>query len=86
MKVCPCNGATSLGTIVEVSKKKVSDTHYRKNIPESVEVIWATGKKRGKRTCQSPHSLVDFTAYTTAVKAAYDKLEQLREEASTFGL
>lgn len=82
-QVCPCNGATSVGTIVDISKRK---QEYRKNLPATVTVLWGTGKKRGKKTLHPPENLINFTEYLAAVKDQYDELQKLQDEAKSMGM
>lgn len=86
IKVCPSNGPTSVGVITEVGKLVSGGYHYSKKHPESVTVVWATGKKRGKRLVHEPGTLADFDKYMGAIKKAHDELESLRTEAETLGL
>ena len=45
--VCPANGCTSVGTIVDVGPI-VEAAWGNSKEPEWVRVLWGTGKKRGK--------------------------------------
>lgn len=81
-KVCPSNGLKSLGTIVNVIE--VEPNAYWAS--RKVEVLWETGKKKGKRTTQSIRSLVHFKDYAAAVKSAQDLIEKLTKEAALFSV
>lgn len=87
MKVCPCNGATSVGIVIDVSTKKASINSYeKKKYPETVTVLWGTGTKRGKKMLHKPDSLVDLDGYMQAIKRSYDKLDEMVKEAQTIGM
>jgi hypothetical protein len=87
MHVCPCNGATSVGTIVDVGPLVKSNSFYAsKKLPKFIKVVWGTGSKRGKVIMHQANSLVNFDKYLEAIKRDYDKLEDLKREAATLGM
>lgn len=81
-KVCPCNGSSPVGIIVDIGKSL--DEHYYRT--REVTVLWATGKKRGKREVKSSHLLTDFDAFFAAHKKEFDALQASMDEAATVGL
>lgn len=87
MHVCPCNGTTSVGTIVDVGPLKKVDSYYvNKKLPVYIKVVWGTGSKRGKVTILPAKCLINFDKYLEAIKKNYDKLEALKKEAAMLGM
>lgn len=84
LRVCPSNGAKSIGVITHIGK--ISVDRWNRKLPIDVTVLWTTGNKRGKQSVNTPDTLTAFDAYMAAVKSEYDKLDTLSKEALRFGL
>src|SRR5208337_2057179 len=80
--VCPANGATSVGTTVEIGKKKGTFEWEGRDFT----VVWATGNKRGKKMIHRGWTLVDLRQYLAAIKEETDRIDALIQEASTMGM
>lgn len=83
IKVCPLNGTTSVGTVINVGKK--TKTPYYDAISYELKILWGSGSKRGKVELKSSGLVADFGRYLTAIKTEYDMLEAKAIEASTVG-
>lgn len=85
--VCPANGCSSIGTIVEVGKIVPSDYHTNRKLPEDVTVLWGSPvRKKGKRTKHSLDTLVDINRYLSEVREQVNAIETMIAEAKTLGL
>src|SRR5271166_7074145 len=81
--VCPCNGASSVGRIVDIKPPGKDDNDWE---GATYTVVWGTGKKKGKRTEHRGSTLVLLKLYLSAVNADLDKINALIQEAESFGM
>jgi|SRR5271166_4714830 len=81
--VCPCNGASSVGRIVEIKPCGEDDNDWE---GRNYTVIWGTGKKKGKRSEHRGHTLVLLKLYLAAVDSDLKKINDLIKEAEAFGM
>lgn len=84
MKVCPCNGMTSVGTVIDFGKR--TSNCWNGLTYANVKVLWGTGKKRGKVSEHPAYNLIDLVSYLEAIKKELSQIESMIQEASTVGL
>ena len=80
-KVCPANGFTSVGIIVDI--KEPAKDSYGGN---QYTILWATGNKKGKKLIHDGRNLVSVKHYLAACHLRLDKAEALLAEANQFGV
>lgn len=85
MRVCPSNGATSIGIVVDIEPLDAEDSGWSARYYREITVMWATGKRRGTHSKHPACNLVDFDKYMNRIKEESDKLEKLSQEANSFG-
>jgi hypothetical protein len=78
--VCPANGCTKIGTIVEVGPMEAHSYHNHEE-PEWVKIRWSTGSKKGKIEQKEPDSLVNADLYLAAIHQEYSRVTDMMEEA-----
>lgn len=81
--VCPANGATSVGKIVEIAPIGEDDNDWE---GKNYTVVWGTGKKKGKRSVHRGCTLVLLKLYLAAVQKDLDAVNKLISEAESFGM
>lgn len=82
-KVCPANGPSKVGTIVQIRKAdKYSGSWEGKNYM----VVWNTGPQKGKTSEHRGCTLVNLKFYIAAVQTELNKITDLLQEANKYGL
>lgn len=80
-KVCPANGASSVGMIVNIEKRR---NDWEGSL---YTVLWGSPKsKRGKTSAHPGRNLVDVKRYLEAIQKEADAINALIDEASTLGM
>jgi hypothetical protein len=81
--VCPSNGASSVGRIVDIKLQDEDDVDWEGN---TYTILWCTGRKKGKRSDHKGHTLVLLKMYIAEVNKDLAKVTSLIEEAKAFGM
>lgn len=81
--VCPSNGASSVGKVVEIKPAGEDDNDWEGS---NYVVLWATGNKKGKRSTHRGHTLVLLKLYLAAIDKDLSKINALIKEAEAFGM
>lgn len=81
--VCPANGATSVGRIVEIQPPNIDEDEWE---GKNYVVVWSTGKKKGKKSTHRGHTLVLLKLYLDAVHHDLGHINGLIEEAQAYGM
>lgn len=83
VKVCPTNGTSSVGTIVDIGKKIHAPYHFYTNY--ELKILWGYGPKKGQLETKSSGLVVHFDNYLAAIRKECNQLEAKAIEASTVG-
>ena len=81
--VCPSNGASSVGRIVNITPQGEDDPDWEGN---TYTVLWCTGRKKGKQTDHRGFTLVLLKLYIEEVNKDLAKVTSMIEEAQAFGM
>lgn len=81
--VCPANGVTSIGKIVEIKPIGEDDSEWE---GRNYVVVWGTGKKAGKRSEHRGSTLVLLKLYLERVNKELKDTNALIKEAEHFGM